>query len=61
MDYNRQEYYYISNAQGDIIGLFDKAGAQVVSYTYDSWGKLESLTGTLVDTVGLANPYRVPV
>jgi RHS repeat-associated protein len=52
------EYYYIRNAQGDIIGLFDKAGALVVSYTYDSWGKLISTTGTAASTVGVKNPYR---
>jgi hypothetical protein len=26
MNLNGTEYYYIRNAQGDIIGLFDKAG-----------------------------------
>lgn len=30
------EYFYVRNAQADIIGLIDKAGTQVVSYTYDS-------------------------
>ena len=54
---NGVEYYYIKNAQGDIIGLFDKTGAQVVSYTYDTWGKLISTTGTLAATVGAKNPY----
>jgi YD repeat-containing protein len=52
------EYCYIRNAQGDIIGLIDKNGTQVVSYLYDSWGKLLSITGTLKDTVGVKNPYR---
>ena len=52
------DYYYIRNAQGDIIGLIDKNGAQVVSYSYDSWGKLISTTGTLAATVGEKNPYR---
>ena len=58
MSLNGVEYYYIRNAQGDIIGLFDKTGAQVVSYTYDMWGKLISTTGTLASTVGVKNPYR---
>jgi len=31
MEYNGQEYYYIRNAQGDIIGLFDKTGTHGVS------------------------------
>ncbi len=57
MNLNGIEYYYIRNAQGDIIGLHDSAGVEVVSYRYDSWGKLISITGTLKDTVGVKNPY----
>ena len=57
MNLNGIEYYYIRNAQGDIIGLIDNLGAQVVNYTYDSWGKLISTTGTLKDTVGVKNHY----
>lgn len=40
------------------MGLLDKSGSQVVSYTYDSWGKLISIDGSLKDTVGIKNPYR---
>jgi RHS repeat-associated protein len=58
MNLNGVEYYYIRNAQGDIIGLFDKSGAQVVSYTYDTWGKLIAIGGSLKDSVGVKNPYR---
>ena len=57
MDLNGVEYYYIRNAQRDVIGLFDKTGTQVVSYTYDTWGKLISTTGSLASTVGVKNPY----
>lgn len=57
MSLNGVEYYYIRNAQGDIIGLVDNLGTQVVGYTYDSWGKLISTTGALKDTVGVKNPY----
>ena len=52
------EYYYIRNLQGDIIGLIDKNGTEVVSYTYDTWGKIVSIEGSLKDTVGVKNPYR---
>ncbi|MGY0374237.1 polymorphic toxin-type HINT domain-containing protein [Clostridium sp. JNZ J1-5] len=58
MNLNGVEYYYIRNAQNDIIGLFDKTGTQVVSYVYDSWGKLIAIDGSLKDTVGHKNPYR---
>ena len=65
MNLNNVEYYYIRNAQGDIIGLFDNTGKQVASYTYDSWGKLISIKdGSGADitnntgSVGYKNPYR---
>ena len=55
MIFNGVEYYYIRNAQEDVIGLHDNNGAEVVGYSYDSWGKLISTTGDL--TVGVKNPY----
>ncbi len=62
---NGVEYYYIRNAQNNIIGLIDMSGAAVASYTYDSWGKLISITdgsGKVItnDTtsIGVKNPYR---
>ncbi len=58
MNLNGVEYYYIWNAQNDIIGLFDKTGTQVVNYTYDIWGKVISITGRLANTVGVKNAYR---
>lgn len=33
-------YYYLRNAQGDIVKLIDNNGNTVVEYLYDSWGKL---------------------
>ncbi|MDP4147170.1 MAG: hypothetical protein Q8936_22290 [Bacillota bacterium] len=72
MNLNSVEYYYIRNAQGDIIGLFNKTGTQVVSYTYDSWGKpyvtdaerndasdtvKDGITGILASAVDVKNPY----
>ncbi|WP_346848687.1 hypothetical protein [uncultured Clostridium sp.] len=38
-----EEYFYIRNAQSDIIGIINSIGKQVVSYTYDTWGKLISV------------------
>ena len=52
------EYYYVRNAQGDIIGLLDGNGNQVVSYTYSAWGEVLTTSGTLATTVGALNPYR---
>ncbi|WP_346920673.1 RHS repeat-associated core domain-containing protein [Clostridium sp. UBA7339] len=53
---NGKEYFYIRNAQSDIIGILDSNGTQVVSYIYDTWGKLRSITGDKV--LGEKNPYR---
>jgi len=58
MNLNGTEYFYTRNLQGDITGLIDNGGAQVVTYTYDSWGSVLSTTGTLADTLGQKNPYR---
>lgn len=58
MKLNDDYYYYIRNGQGDITGILDSNGTQVVTYTYDTWGKLTSITGSLASTVGEKNPYR---
>ena len=54
----QQKYYYLFNAQGDVIGIVDSNGTQVVNYTYDAWGDILSVTGTLASTIGQLNPIR---
>ena len=51
-------YYYLRNAQGDVVKMIDSSGNTVVEYTYDSWGKLIATTGSLANTVGLNQPFR---
>jgi len=58
INYSGQNYFYVRNAQNDIIGLVDTSGNWVVEYQYDAWGKLLGTSGTLANTLGLANPYR---
>ncbi|QHE50865.1 DNRLRE domain-containing protein [Pontibacillus sp. HMF3514] len=58
MNLNGEDYYYVRNAQGDIIGILDESGTRVVTYQYDTWGKIEAITGSKADTVGEKNPYR---
>jgi RHS repeat-associated protein len=58
VSYNGTNYYYIRNLQDDVIGLIDMSGNIVVNYTYDSWGKQLSCTGSLANTLGVANPLR---
>jgi len=56
--YNGTLYYYVKNLQGDVIGIMDSSGVIVVEYTYDAWGNILFVTGSLVSTVGQVNPFR---
>ncbi len=58
VNYNGAEYYYLRNGQNDIVGIMDGSGTKVVEYTYDSWGKPLTVTGTLATTLGVDNPFR---
>ena len=55
---NFTTYYYLRNAQNDVVKLIDNSGTTVVEYTYDSWGKPFAATGTLANTVGKDQPFR---
>ena len=58
VNHNGTYYYYLRNGQGDIVKLIDGSGTTVVEYSYDSWGKQLSCTGTLATTLGVLNPFR---
>ena len=51
-------YYYLRNAQNDIVKIIDGNGATVVEYKYDSWGKVLSTTGSMASTLGTNQPFR---
>ena len=55
---NGAEYYYVKNMQGDVVAIADENRNIVVVYTYNDYGKLESTSGTLAETVGALNPIR---
>ena len=57
-DYNGTKYYYIFNVQGDVIGILNQSGTQIVSYQYDPWGKGLSVDGSEASTIGQINPIR---
>ena len=54
-----QTYHYNRNIKGDVIGIFDVNGAEIVKYSYDSWGNFEITTGSLTN-IAKDNPilYR---
>ena len=56
--YNGVKYFYLKNAQGDVTGLVNASGTQVVSYTYDPCGAPMSVSGSMSATLGAANPLR---
>ena len=58
MEYGGEVYYYLYNAQGDVLALYDNNLNIVTEYTYDSWGKVINITGSLAGTVGEINPFR---
>ena len=57
-EYQEKMYFYQTNLQGDIIGIVDSKGSQVVVYRYDAWG--EVLVSSDASGFGLAqiNPLR---
>ena len=57
-EYQGKMYFYQTSLQGDIIGIVDSEGSQVVVYRYDAWGGL--LVSSDVSRFGLAqiNPLR---
>ena len=57
-EYMGDIYYYVTNLQGDVIAILDKNGNCVVEYTYDAWGKVLSVAGSMANTLGSHNPLR---
>ncbi|MBR5285489.1 MAG: RHS repeat-associated core domain-containing protein [Clostridia bacterium] len=56
--YNNNYYYYQKNLQGDVIRILNYSGNVVVEYTFDAWGKVLSVSGSLASTIGQYNPFR---
>ena len=54
MQVNGTTYYYVTNLQGDVMGMVDASGNSVASYTYDPYGKPLTATGELAEK----NPLR---
>ena len=52
------KYAYVHNLQGDIVGIVDSSGNEVVKYTYNAWGKVLSTTGSLASSLGIVQPFR---
>lgn len=57
---NGETYFYIKNAQNDVIMITDADGQALVLYQYDAWGKITQCFDGTEDEIGLINPlfYR---
>ena len=51
-------YYYLKNLQGDIVHILNQNGQAIVNYTYDDWGNVTSMTGSMGGIIGPWNPFR---
>ena len=55
--FDNETYYYVTSLQGDIIGILDADGQQVITYRYSAWGEVTCIGD---ESVGEYNPllYR---
>ncbi len=56
--YEGAYYYYMTNAQGDVVAIVDSNGNPKVYYQYDAWGNELYCTGSMSSTLGNDNPLR---
>ena len=53
------DYYFVCNWRGDVIRIYDGAGAVVANYNYDAWGNVISVTdangAAITDSNHIAN------
>ena len=55
---NGKEYFYVKNAQNDVIAIVNSNNETVATYRYNSWGKLISCEDTSENQeVSFLNPY----
>ena len=58
--YNGIEYYYIKNAQNDVVAIADASGNVVVMYYYNAWGEIIDCVDNTTVELSSINPitYR---
>ena len=53
------DYYFVCNWRGDVIRIYDGAGAVIANYNYDAWGNVISVTdangAAITDSNHIAN------
>ena len=57
-NYNGNDYYYVRNAQNDVIFISNSDNTGVVMYQYDAWGNITACYDTSDDRMlSIINPY----
>ena len=56
--HNNTMYYYVKNLQGDVVKIINQSGSEVVSYTYDAWGKILKQTDLTRYNIANLNPFK---
>ena len=56
--YGGENYYFRKNFRGDVLAILNASGEVVVEYSYDPWGNILAVTGSLASTLGADNPFR---
>ena len=56
--FNGVAYTVIRNGYGDVVGLYDTSGTEVVRYTYNVWGECINIDGEMAETLGRLNEIR---
>ena len=56
-----QKYYYnvVTNAQGDVVNLLGGSGAVRVTYTYDAYGRLVSMTDSTAGAIAIGSKNSI--
>ena len=63
LTYSNNEYFYMRDSFGNILGIIDKTGSTIVEYVYDAYGNtLREIVGSSTDsnasTIRTYNPFR---
>ncbi len=54
----RVPYHVVTNAQGDVIALYNWSGTKVAEYSYDAWGNCTIVSDTTSTGIATLNPFR---
>ncbi len=54
----RVPYHVVTNAQGDVMALYNWSGTKVAEYSYDAWGNCTIVSDSTSTHIATLNPFR---